>query len=214
MKMRRDRYKTSIAFIDLLFNITVGLTMLFIIAFLLINPVAKKGDIIVKAEFIITMSWPSSSRDDIDLYLKDPADNMVYFRQKDKGLNNLDRDDLGTSNDVVSTVSGDVFYRLNEEHITIREIIPGQYIVNAHWYAKSTVTTRMDNGEMYQPSDNVPVTIKIEKLNPYQLIYVGTKVLNYQGDETTFLRFTLDDDAKVVETNDLPFKMTQKLSGR
>ena len=213
MKMQRDRYKTSIAFIDLLFNITVGLTMLFIIAFLLINPVAKKGDIIVKAEFIITMSWPSSSQDDIDLYLKDPADNMVYFRQKDKGLNNLDRDDLGTSNDVVSTVSGDVFYRLNEEHITIREIIPGQYIVNAHWYAKSNVTTRMDNGEMYQPNDNVPVTIKIEKLNPYQLIYVGTKVLNYQGDETTFLRFTLDDDAKVVETN-LPFKMTQKLSRR
>lgn len=188
--------------------------MLFIIAFLLINPVAKKGDIIVKAEFIITMSWPSASQDDIDLYLKDPADHIVYFRQKDKGLNNLDRDDLGTSNDVVSTVSGDVFYRLNEEHITIREIIPGQYIVNAHWYSKSNVTSRMDNGEIYKPSDNVPVTIKIEKLNPYQLIYVGTKVLNYQGDEITFLRFTLDNDGKVIETNDLPFKMTQNLSGR
>ena len=45
--MNRDRYKTSIAFIDLLFNITIGLAMLFIIAFLLINPIAKKGDIIV-----------------------------------------------------------------------------------------------------------------------------------------------------------------------
>ena len=141
--MRRDRYKTSIAFIDLLFNITIGLAMLFIIAFLLINPVAKKGDIIVKAEFIITMSWPADRHDDIDLYLKDPADNYVFFKQKDKGLKTLDRDDLGSSNDVVKTVSGDVFYRLNEEHITIREVLPGQYIVNAHWYSKSNVTKQL-----------------------------------------------------------------------
>jgi len=104
--MRRDRYKTSIAFIDLLFNITIGLTMLFIIAFLLINPVAKKGNVIVNAEFIITLSWPNDSQDDIDLYLKDPAGNIVYFKQKDIGLTNLDRDDLGTSNDTIETATG------------------------------------------------------------------------------------------------------------
>ena len=212
--MRRDRYKTSIAFIDLLFNIAIGLTMLFIIAFLLINPVAKKGDIIVKAEFIITMSWPADRHDDIDLYLRDPADNYVYFKQKDKGLNNLDRDDLGTSNDVVTTVSGDVFFRLNEEHITIREIIPGQYIVNAHWYSKSNVTKQLPTVELYEPSVNVPVTVKIEKLNPYQLVYVGTKTLDYQGAEATFLRFTLDADGFVVETNDLPFKMADNAEPR
>lgn len=212
--MRRDRYKTSIAFIDLLFNITIGLTMLFIIAFLLINPVAKKGDIIVKAEYIITMSWPADSHDDIDLYLKDPADHFVYFRQTDKGLNNLDRDDLGTSNDVVSTVSGDIFFRLNEEHITIREVLPGQYIVNAHWYSKSKIQKRLPTGELYQPSESVPVTVKIEKLNPYKLIYVGTKTLNFQGDEKTFLRFTVDVDGNVVETSDLPFKMADNTDGR
>lgn len=188
--------------------------MLFIIAFLLINPVAKKGDIIVKAEYIITMSWPADSHDDIDLYLKDPADHFVYFRQTDKGLNNLDRDDLGTSNDVVSTVSGDIFFRLNEEHITIREVLPGQYIVNAHWYSKSKIQKRLPTGELYQPSESVPVTVKIEKLNPYKLIYVGTKTLNFQGDEKTFLRFTVDVDGNVVETSDLPFKMADNTDGR
>jgi|TARA_B100001027_G_scaffold190005_1_gene143739 hypothetical protein len=212
--MRRDRYKTSIAFIDLLFNITIGLAMLFIIAFLLINPVAKKGDIIVKAEFIVTMSWPADRHDDIDLYLKDPADNYVFFKQKDKGLNNLDRDDLGSSNDVVKTVSGDVFFRLNEEHITIREVLPGQYIVNAHWYSKSNVTKQLPTGEVYEPSVTVPVTVKIEKLNPYQLVYVGTKTLDFQGAEATFLRFTLDDEGNVVETNDLPFKMANTTGTR
>ena len=51
--MKRIKYKSSVAFIDLLFNITIGLAMLFIVAFLLINPITKKGDVIVKAEFII-----------------------------------------------------------------------------------------------------------------------------------------------------------------
>ena len=99
--MKRIKYKSSVAFIDLLFNITIGFAMLFIIAFLLINPITKKGDVIVKAEFIITMSWPKDSKDDIDLYVMDPQKNIVYFRQRDKGLINLDRDDLGYSNDIV-----------------------------------------------------------------------------------------------------------------
>jgi len=212
--MRRDRYKTSIAFIDLLFNITIGLTMLFIIAFLLINPVAKKGDIIVKAEFIITMSWPNDSQDDIDLYLKDPAGNIVYFRQKDKGLTNLDRDDLGTSNDTVMTPTGKKIFRINEEHITIRETIEGQYIVNAHWYAQSKLSRNFSTGEEYTQNDSIEVTIKVEKLNPYSLVYVGTKILSYQGDEKTFVRFTLDLDGKVISTSELPLMLVNKADGR
>ena len=212
--MRRDRYKTSIAFIDLLFNITIGLTMLFIIAFLLINPVAKKGDIIVKAEFIITMSWPSDSQDDIDLYLKDPSGNVVYFRQKDKGLTNLDRDDLGIANDTIETATGKTVFKINEEHITIRETIEGQYIVNAHWYAQSKLAKNYMTGETYELNDSIEVTVKVEKLNPYSLVYVGTKVLSYQGDETTFVRFTLDSDGKVISTSELPLKLVDKANGR
>lgn len=212
--MRRDRYKTSIAFIDLLFNITIGLTMLFIIAFLLINPVAKKGDIIVKAEFIITMSWPSDSQDDIDLYLKDPSGNVVYFRQKDKGLTNLDRDDLGIANDTIETATGKTVFKINEEHITIRETIEGQYIVNAHWYAQSKLAKNYMTGETYKLNDSIEVTVKVEKLNPYSLVYVGTKVLSYQGDETTFVRFTLDSDGKVISTSELPLKLVDKANGR
>lgn len=212
--MRRDRYKTSIAFIDLLFNITIGLTMLFIIAFLLINPVAKKGDIIVKAEFIVTMSWPNDSQDDIDLYLKDPADNIVYFKQKDKGLTNLDRDDLGTSNDTIITSTGKKIFKINEEHITIRETIEGQYVVNAHWYGQSKLTRNFSTGEEYIPSDSVKVTIKVEKLNPYSLVYVGTKVFTYQGEEKTFVRFTLDSNGKVISTSELPLRLVNKADGR
>ena len=50
----------------------------------------------------------------IDLYLKDPADNIVYFKQKDKGLTNLDRDDLGTANDTIMTSTGKKIFKINE----------------------------------------------------------------------------------------------------
>jgi len=207
--MRRDRYKTSIAFIDLLFNITIGLAMLFIIAFLMINPITKKGDIEYKAEFMITLSWPTESYDDIDLYVKDPSNNVVHYRNKDAGLTNLDRDDLGRSNDTVVTESGTFENLLNEEHVTIRGILPGEYIVNAHWFSRST-TTIGKKGEVYVPSDQVPVKIKIEKLNPYSLVYSGEEVLSTPGGEVTFLRFYVDKDGKVTKTNKLKYPITLK----
>lgn len=199
--MKRDRFKTSIAFIDLLFNITVGLAMLFIIAFLMINPITKKGDIIYNAEFVITMSWPEESRDDIDLYVMDPEKNIVYFRQKDKGLINLDRDDLGKSNDIVITQNGTFENKLNEEHVTIRGIVPGEYIVNTHWFSKAKLGD--DVGEKYVPSEKVEVTVKVEKLNPYRLVYTGREILSKPGEEKTFLRFYVDNNGNVVKISKL-----------
>ncbi len=205
--MKRERYKTSIAFIDLLFNITIGITMLFIIAFLLINPIAKKGDIIVNAEFVITMSWPHASKDDIDLYVQDPVGNIVFFKNKDVGLMNLDRDDLGDRNDVV-TNNGITFVNpLNEEHVTIRGIVPGEYIVNAHWYSKTSKLLDSQGSE-YVPTKSLPVTIKVEKLNPYQLVYTGQEEVTFQGEEITFLRFIIDEDGKLVSVNKLKKRLT------
>ena len=203
--MKRERFKTSIAFIDLLFNITVGLAMLFIIAFLMINPITKKGDIVYKAEFIITMSWPEKSHDDIDLYVMDPEKNIVYFRQKDKGLINLDRDDLGKSNDIVITQHGTFENKLNEEHVTIRGIVPGEYIINAHWFSKAQ--NGNDIGENYVPSEKLEVSVKVEKLNPYRFVYTGKEILTKPGEEKTFLRFYVDNEGNVYKINKLDQQM-------
>ena len=51
-----DRYKSTIGFVDLLFNILVGFVFLFLVAFLMINPVAKKAEVVKKAEFLVTMT--------------------------------------------------------------------------------------------------------------------------------------------------------------
>ena len=74
-----DKYKSTIGFIDILFNILVGFAFLFIVAFLLIKPEAKREDFDRKAEFIIVMEWDSERQDDIDLYVEDPSKTCLLY---------------------------------------------------------------------------------------------------------------------------------------
>ena len=62
----------------MLFKALQVVAFLFFIALLVINPEAKQGKIDTKADFIITMTWPDSHPDDIDLYAEDPLGNIVW----------------------------------------------------------------------------------------------------------------------------------------
>ena len=139
----KNRYKSTIGFTDMLFNVLVGFAFLFIVAFLLIKPESKKEDFERKAEFVIVMEWDHDQPDDIDLYVQDPTENKVHFRLPIINFMYLDKDDLGFANDVVTNVDGTVQkVNINREVVTIRGIIPGEYIVNAHYYS-SREWTRM-----------------------------------------------------------------------
>ena len=77
---RRNKiYGGRTAFIDLLFNVLIGFVFMFILAFLLINPISKKKDIEEKAEYVITMTWPKHLDDDLDLWLETPDNKIVYL---------------------------------------------------------------------------------------------------------------------------------------
>ena len=134
--MSNERYKSTIAFTDLLFNILVGFAFLFIVAFLLIKPEAKKQDFERKAEFVVVMEWDKSAHGDIDLYVQDPTGAQCSFRLPVANFMHLDKDDLGASNDTVTNADGSTTtVRINREVITIRGIIEGEYIINAHYYS-------------------------------------------------------------------------------
>ena len=132
----QDRYKSTIGFVDLLFNILVGFVFLFLVAFLLINPVAKKADIQKKAEIIITMTWDKNSLHDIDLWVMGPQGNKVGFANKESGLLNLERDDLGVANDAYYIDGKYYIIQSNEETTTVRGIASGDYYVSVHFYSK------------------------------------------------------------------------------
>ena len=191
------RYHTNLPFLDLLFNVLIGFVFLFIVSFLLINPIAKRADIEVKAEFLITVFWPDNLEDDVDIYVEDPAGNLVWFKSREPGLMHLDRDDLGKRNDEVTTAAGTILFPENREIVTLRGIVPGEYVVNVHCYFKVG-------------ADSVPVTIQIDKINPYSIVLRETVDLTNKGEEITVTRFSVNSKGEVTNVNKLPKKLVQE----
>ena len=199
-----NRYFSSTAFIDLLFNIIVGVAFLFLIAFILINPVSKKHDVESKADFLIILEWDSKSHDDIDLWMRDPLGNVMSFRSKDVGFMHLDRDDLGARNDKVTLPDGTIKYiALNREIAALRGTLEGWYIVNVHVYRKNR-TIDEDGTLRFVPTTT---TVELIQVNPYRIKIMHELVLEKQGQEFTLFAFRLSHTGEVMETKkeDIPF---------
>jgi hypothetical protein len=178
-------------FTDLVFNTLLGITFLLIVTMLFINPENKQGKINPKAEYIITVSWTDWNPNDIDTWVESPRGDLVWFRNPEAGLMHLDRDDRGMLNDFIFVNGEKVANPLNQEIVTIRGVIPGEYVVNVHYYAT----------EDHKP---VSVQVKVEKVNPVlEVVYYGEVVLAQQGDEKTAVRFKIAADGSVLATNSL-----------
>ena len=78
-----------LAFVDFLFILLLAFISMFILALLLINPIPKKSDVVRKAEYIITLEWDDKSLDDVDIWVQDPVNNILSFRNKVAGLMHL-----------------------------------------------------------------------------------------------------------------------------
>jgi|TARA_B110000285_G_scaffold220843_1_gene273070 hypothetical protein len=178
----KKRYSNFDPFTDLLFNILLGFTFLFFITILFINPITKLGNINMKAEYIITVDWKDSLPDDIDLWVKDPNGEIVSYLKKDAGWLHLDRDDRGVVNDKVIIDGKEVIYPINREVVTLRGIIPGEYVVNLYLYD-------------HKSNDPVEAKIIIEKVNPsLKLVFIGDVVLKNEDSELTITKFRLDSE--------------------
>lgn len=176
-------------FTDLLFNSTLGFALFFFLTFAMVNPVAKTGEIDSDAELLFTVRWPDSHPDDIDMYVEDPLGNVVWYHQREAGLMHLDRDDRGLFKDVILVNGEERANPLNEEIVSVRGLLDGEYVVNVVHYIATTV-------------EPVPVSVKVEKLNPsLRVLYYGDVLLNGSGMEKTVVRFTLQGD-EIVDIND------------
>ena len=120
---------TFVPFTDILFNVLLGLVFMVFTAFSLINPTAKTGIVDLKAELLITVTWPDNDPNDMDLYVEDSAGNIVWYHSKEAGLMHLDRDDRGNYRDTITVNGKQIQNPLNQETVTIRGIVPGEYVV-------------------------------------------------------------------------------------
>jgi len=197
----KNKYKSTIGFTDMLFNILLGFAFLFIIAFLLIKPEAKKEDSERKAEFVVVMEWNHDAPDDIDLYVQDPTQNKVHFRLPITNFMYLDKDDLGYANDIVKNVDGTITkVNINREVVTIRGIIPGEYIINAHYYSQRQWEKdgRLSTDIAPPGEKNLTVKIELHRVQPYKIWWIGEKTFTHRGQEETFVRFTIGPDGNQI----------------
>jgi len=195
--MNNKSYGSAIGFLDLLFNCLIVFVFMFVVAFAQIEPESKKAVLKTKAEFIITMTWAMDDSNDIDIWLLDPAKNLISFKNKSAGLTHIDRDDLGKSGDVFMTSDGrKVAYEYNQEIVTIRGFIPGQWIVNIHMYKRNQTT---------KPS---VVKIRMDKINPSVTTIVNeTIVLEEYWQEETVIRLTMDINGTILSSDKLPISL-------
>ena len=196
--MNTTRYKSTFGFVDLLFNLLVGFTFLFVLAFILINPVAKKDVLDPKAEYLVIMSWDDYSQSDIDIWVKDDKGNIVSFRSRDIALLTLDRDDLGNRNDeyINEVIEKKESIAVNREVLSIRSKSPRRYIVTSHFYNKG-----------YNVIDTPREKIKIEliQVNPYKILKIQEITLEEVKQEKHVFKFEVLEGGGILfhESNEL-----------
>jgi hypothetical protein len=180
---------TFVPFTDMLFNVLLGFAFMIFTAFSLISPTAKTGVVDLKAEFIITMTWPDNNPNDMDLYVEDPAGNIVWYHSKEAGLMHLDRDDRGDYKNTITVNGKTIRNPIRQEIVTVRGIVPGEYVVNAHEFLDTSPVKML-------------VSVKVEKLNPTAtVVFYDTHEFDHKGQEETYVRFTLDGDGQVTDLN-------------
>ena len=128
--------------------------------------------------------------------MEDPHGEIVSYLQKDAGWLHLDRDDRGEINDTIMVDGKEVIHPINQEVVTLRGIISGEYVVNAYFYEARS-------------EKPIEVMLTIDKVNPtLKTIFVDRITLQQQDDEHTFVRFRLNGKGEVQSMNQLPKRLT------
>tara|TARA_Y100000592_G_C5402654_1_gene283937 strand:- start:298 stop:897 length:600 start_codon:yes stop_codon:yes gene_type:complete len=181
--MKRS-YHSNLAFLDLLFNTLLCFVVFFALSIILMKKSNNENttQINLDSHVMIIATWPSRYGDDVDLYVRDPQNEVVFFRNKNNAIMHLDRDDLGSSGDYMGNQQEDPE---NREIVTIRNKFPGTYVVNAHMYRK-------------MHSDPVPIEIRVFKVKNGRIIINEMLILTRSGQEKTAARFRVKSDGSIT----------------
>ena len=187
------------AYIDLLINLLTGTVVLFILTTLLIAPITKNNEGIKKnADYIISMEWPESIDCDIDLWVRDPLNNIVSYKIPESGLMYYERDDMGKRRSVFDINGKETIIDPdNKEYITLRGTFPGEYVINVHVYSCKAVNE--EKGLPINTPVNVPVIVELTRINPnFVTIKKVALTMTKVWQEQTAFRFVMDDNKNVI----------------
>jgi hypothetical protein len=203
MRRRPRPYGFALSFQDMLMAMIAVYAFLFLTAYALIKPADQKPGVQMKAEYLLTLEWPEGSLDDIDLHLLLPDQQMVNFRHREVEHAMLDHDDVGTNGVYRDAQGRMVRIGDHKETITLRAIVPGEYVANVHVY-------RVNDRPGQPRSETLPftTTVRLMKLNPrVEEVAVAHVALAQLGEQKTAFEFRIGDggEVSVNEDADVPF---------
>ena len=197
---RFREYESHWPQIDLLTACFAIFAFFALIALPQINPKATKDVSKPNAEYIIRLKWQDDMNVDLDLWLEAPDGSVIYYRNKETGLINLDRDSVGFKSNEMTLQDGSVVKSPNEEIISIRGKVPGEFKVAVVLYAVHS-TKEMDEGKtptmMLSDGDHykVPYTVEVIKINPQvTTVFREDKTIETVKDAKNSAHFELDKD--------------------
>lgn len=176
----------EISFRDFLSIVLLGFISIVFILIFLINPPKKKDaeeESKIPGSIMVEIAWKNGVDVDIDLWIQPPEGPPLGYTNKTTEFADLVRDDLGTRNDLLD---------LNYENAYSRYLIPGEWIINAHYFR---------DGANYGP---IKVTMLLTIKNKDGIVVYRmktTKTLNYQGEEVTLVRFELDENGNLIPSS-------------
>lgn len=139
------------------------LCCLLLVVYTLIAPPAKPTQIETLGFYAITIEWQRGSASDVDLYVRAPSGEIVYFANSDGAYVSLEHDDLGEPD------------AANRERAIIRQLDPGEYVVNVHGYRLN--------------ERSLPVVVTLWRLRGEDRKLRTKTVRVADGGETTAFRF-------------------------
>jgi len=186
-------------FIDVLF---CCLLMLVAILFLLKTEEEKTKSRPPNVIYEIVLTWDGESNDDLDIYVQSASGHTVSFNNREGGqgsLISLDHDALGKGrNNSLSNGQEGTVVNYNEEIVSFRGVIAGENIVTIHVYSKVD-------------EEPIKATIKLLKIKPFEEVVIKERMLESTGQEKTAFRFKTDEQANIIEVNELPANLVNRL---
>jgi uncharacterized protein YfaP (DUF2135 family) len=200
--------------VDILFILLMSFVALFFLAFVQINkPVEEEANAKNDNNILITMRWTTNN--DMDLHLKLPDGRRIFYANRDEPPAHLDVDvvawrryqrdgyspdmshdsyydesgyggyDYGEYEQEHQTNDGEYVIKINEEIVTIRDVLEGEYIVNVHYFSA--------RGYGDQP---IEVEVVVQDVKNKKMIYADKKIIRRARSETHFVRFTITGGKK------------------
>lgn len=194
--MPRKDYSCATTLLDTLMNMLLAFVAMFVMAFCaaMAQKENKKKDndnnAKVAGEMSITLTWPEEMDDDLDLWVEDPAGNVVFWSRRDEGLMHLDRDDVGLQHDQAAGSSLG-----NKEVVVVRSLMTGEYVVNVHAYT-------------LRSGGHIPATVTADRLTTQTRLAARTLSMDFTGDEQTAFRILVDGNGD-ISLSDLPKLLTR-----